>query len=263
MEPGRFRITRIQKEITSLKEAFIDVDVTHQQLESSDKIVICNKDLRCDLTLSNQWPFKEPSIYVEYKSYSWNQNIKDWGAMSDLRAIYLTILNNKMIVIDEEIMTLKDSLPSVEVLFDRVLNVIELEYDGLNIQVSIASKIDVIVSEGERNWPEIMIPQNPSLDLTLLMNTIISHRNQARLKNSDNYIERLTQLLKARFDNVVYNSRHQTFIIDHTECLIIVGIDPKAQYLTPLITVYRQGSLVQCQFEFNSDDLGKVIVEAI
>ncbi len=68
------------------------------------------------------------------------------------------------------------------------------------------------------------------------------------------------------FDDVIYNDNHETFIINSSKYLIIIGIAIDSQYLPPMVMVYSKGTILSISYDFsdwNPDNLGDIITKAI
>jgi hypothetical protein len=235
------QLRKFQKDIDSFKEDYPDVPIIVEDYK------ITFPDINCVLTFPLDWPFHPPVIKVGDITI----HIKDWNMGTDLRTIYNFILYEDNNV---QIQKLKEKFPEIEIVYEDFVCIFEITYKNLDI---IISKNKISVYEDNQEWPEYMIPSKYSFDLVSMFEYIIKLRDQPENKRN---VEKLESSLRVKFDNIVYNSIHRTFIIDDPKGLIIVGV-PDKSYLSPNITIYRQGHIWSVNCELGDDsDLGEVLV---
>lgn len=282
-----FQDKRIHAEIKLLTEAFPDVKISLENIRASSqpgqepetnnyKVTISTQDLECVVNLPTDWPFHSPLIMTTCKTHTWKQIIPDWNGAMDLRTVYAAVLNNirddYMSNVHEQINIVKEVFPEMKIKFDNVLNIIKIKYDGFRIHIVISKKKEyskIYILENDQEWPEYMTPlisSNLPLDLTSLILQIMDTRDKIQSTDPNDHIEKLMKSLLIKFEIVSYNSNHQAFTIDSPQGLIIVGIDPKRQYLPPNIIVFRQGQIISNTFKFDNwgfdSNLGEIIITA-
>jgi hypothetical protein len=125
--------------------------------------------------------------------------------------------------------------------------------------------MNIFIYENGRKW---YMNIRPTIKNPLNLIDIMTQVNDIRVKltwcTPNEYIEWLSRSLREKFDNVIYNNSHRTFIVDSPRGLIIIGIVPFSPYLELVITIYYEGDIVDTHFDlsnWNSDcDLGEIIV---
>lgn len=269
METAQSR--RFQKEISLLTEAFTDINVSHQKSDNGYKITITKPDLECIFDLPKDWPFNSPLISITYKTHNWQRKIHNWSAAIDLRTIYAEVLDdikkNVIVQTDKQIEELKKEFADIKINFDIIFNIVEINYDGLNINIFLSNERRCLyVFEKEYMWPKDMVPSIEQ-NFTSLVHEIINTRNKIQSKDPNDYLEKINNSLRTKFDNIIYSSNHQTFTIDCPQGLITIGIDPIRQYIPPRIIVFHQGQIMSKKFDFNNwgsdSNLGEILISSI
>jgi len=288
-----FRPKRILREIQLFKEAFPNNNITHKDLV----ITITEPNFKCIIKLPLNWPFKSPLVLVNYDNYAYYQpSIQDWNPAMDIRTIFYDVLNTiencsykNLERIQDKVDKSVDSITlnkvnkvnkianlitpdHIEILRKNYPN-IKVEYCGITkSQIIILSDLKIIMSsdeidvyENENDWPKHMIPSY-SNNIFNIIDEIWYIRNSNRTKDPADYVSKCKNSLSSRFDDISYNNNHQTFIINSSKYLIIIGINVNSQYLSPLVMVYSKGTILGISYDFsdwNPDNLGKIIIEAI
>lgn len=253
---------RIIHEIKLFDEAYPESSISYNGLQVS----IHKPNLECIINLPNDWPFKPPYVLIKYMKHKWNLKISqdDWCSIMDLRTVYNMVLVSIENDFVDQMKILESMIPSAEMCFDHINNLINITYNGLQVEIPTKGSEVITVIEHDQNWPQNMIPCNnfnfPEIILQIL-------GNQKTKIYPDEYISKLKRSLESKFDNVVYSRVQQTFIINSDNIgLIIIGINPDISYLPPNIIIFNKGMIVSNQFDFGNwspdSDLGQIILDA-
>lgn len=261
---------RITIDSQRIKELYPNISIDRQ----NDLIKITDGMLRCVITLPKNYPFTEPVVFVNYKNHSYNQSLPDWSATMDFRTIFNQVLVNLQDQDDKsnliDIMTLRSEKGfSSYKLNHNVLNKVREHYPDItikhdnhhilvkfnNIEMYI-EPFKVSITEGDREWGPIAY----DIDIINMIKEVIDIHNRP----DDLSIKTLTVSLETYFDNVVYNDDHQTFMIQCSQAVIIIGISLRSHIL-PTITTYCQGMIVNKEYHLLNwqNDFGKVIYDGI
>lgn len=267
-----FRSKRILRDIQSFKETFPNNNITHKDL----KIVITATNLKCIIKLPSDYPFNPPLVLVNYDGCTFYQSkIVNWITVMDIRTVFDDVLNTindgsyknferiqNKINLSDHIDTLKIKYPNIKVTYCEITNSQIISLDDLNITIS-SNEINVF--ETENDWPKHMIP-NYSNNLFNIVDEIWYIRKSNQTTDPTDYISKCKNSLSLYFDHIDYAIHHQTFIINSSKYLIIIGINVNSQYLAPLVMVYSKRTILSVSYDFSNwhpDNLGKIISEAI
>lgn len=301
-----FRPKRILREIQLFKEAFPDINIIHKDLtiiitRPNFKCVIklpLDWPFKPPIVLVNQnnYSYYQPQIIdwnpimdirtifndilntiedCSYKNFQFSiekpESKKDSGFSLNFEGIqdkinrsYNLISHNKIanLITQDDIQILRKNYPNIKVSYCEITNFQIISLSDLKIIIN-SEEIEVI--ENENEWPKHMIP-NYSNNIFDIIDEIWYTRNSNQSTNNVDYISKCKDSLRSYFDDISYSENHQTFIINSSKYLIIIGININSQYLSPLVMIYHKGTILSIRYDFsnwNPDNLGKIIIEAI
>ena len=284
-----FRSKRILREIELFKEAFPNNNITYKD----SKIVIFGQNIKCIVQLSHDWPFNPPLALVNYDNYAFYQpQICDWNPVMDIRTIFTDILNTIEDCSYKNLARIQDKvdktvdpikLDKADKVVDLItlddINILKIKYPNIKVayceqncyiislvdlEIFISSN-EINVYENENDWPKHMIPKY-SNNIFDIVDEIWKTKKSNHTKDHTDYISLCKKSLNLYFDDINYNENHQTFIINSSKYLIIIGINVNSQYLSPMVMIYSKGMILGITYDFSNwlpDNLGKIIVEAI
>jgi len=273
-----FKLKRILREIDLLKEAFPEKTISYNKL----KIVVTDDNFKCIIKLPSNWPFHPPVVLINYQDYSYYQpQIKDWTPVMDLRTVFYDILNtivngkyiniskieniknkskNDLMITSEHQALLKSKYIDIEIIHSEITNYPTIKLNGLEITISYD---EITVIEDEKDWPKYMIPDHTD-NIFDIINQIVYNKLQSNI--DQDYISKCKISLIKYFDDIAYHDKHQTFIVNTSKYLIIIGVNINAQYLSPMIITYSKGSIIDTSFDVSNwepDNLGINIINGI